>query len=340
MTLVSPEKILVLGSGNFGTSLAQHLGRKGHRVMLWARSRQTAEAINTNHQNPKYLKGIKLDERIRATQELESQDFSQFSTIILSIPTQFLREVLEKLSHKITPSHLLICAAKGIEVNSLKLPSDIVRDVFGSDVSEKMVSLSGPSFAIEVAQGQPTGVSVASHCAERAKKAQQVFHTPKFRAYTSEDPIGLEVAGALKNIIAIAAGACAGFGFKSNSLATLITRGLAEITRVGVKMGANPLTFKGLGGVGDLFLTCSSSKSRNYSVGFLLAKGKTLENALAELQSVAEGVFTTKAAYQLGKKLDVSTPIIDSVHQVLYGNQSIEKVLHALLMRDSKPEFD
>ena len=334
------ESILVLGSGNFGTCLAQHLGLKGHKVTMWARSKEVAEGINKNHINPKYLNSIKLDQHITAVCDLEKLNISKFSTIVLAVPTQFLRATLTKVKGKVKDTQLIVCAAKGIEVNTEKLPSNIIEEILGDQIAHSTVALSGPSFAIEVAEEQPTGVTVASYSEKHAKRAQEIFHAPKFRAYTSNDPLGLEVAGALKNIIAIAAGACAGFGFKSNSLATLITRGLAEITRIGVKLGANPLTFKGLGGVGDLFLTCSSVKSRNYSVGYALAQGKSLNTALKELGSVAEGVTTTAAAHNLAKRLNVSSPIIDAVYQVLYEQRSIEDVLNSLLIRDAKPEIE
>lgn len=333
------HNILVLGAGNFGTCLAQHLASMGNKVTLWARSKETCQYINGKHRHDKYLQSISLSPNIHAISEITTELVKEFKTILLAIPTQSIRQCLLDNQISITSEQLLICAAKGIEIGSQKLPSDIIEELLGQKIAQNMVSLSGPSFAIEVAQAQPTGVSVASRCPERAKKAQEIFHSPVFRAYTSSDPIGLEVAGALKNIIAIAAGACVGLGFQANSKATLITRGLAEMTRFGVAVGANPLTFKGLGGVGDLFLTCSSEKSRNFQVGYQLAQGKSLKDILQDLGSTAEGVSTTKSAKNLGEKLGVSMPITQAVYEVLYNDTPIQKAVHNLLSRDAKPEI-
>ena len=334
------QHILVLGAGNFGTCLGQHLASQGHRVEIWARSPEVAEGINTNHTNPRYLKEITLSPRLKAFSRLEDAPIQAYDAIVIAVPTQYVRMVVEQISDKMHIDQLLVCAAKGIEVGTEKLPSDILAEICGTFISHHMVSLSGPSFAIEVAKKQPTGVSVASRVTVRAEWAQDVFHAPKFRAYTSNDPIGLEVAGAMKNVIAIAAGACAGLGFQANSRATLITRGLAEMTRVGVALGANPLTFKGLGGVGDLFLTCSSEKSRNFSVGYIMGQGGTLDEALEEVGSVAEGVTTTLSAQKLSKSLNVSTPITNAVYQVLYDKKPISQVVQELISRDAKPEFE
>jgi glycerol-3-phosphate dehydrogenase (NAD(P)+) len=253
-------------------------------------------------------------------------------------PTQTMREVLLGIKKFWRPELLLICAAKGIEIGSLKLPTDIISEILGPDVAAKSAFLSGPSFASEIAAHQPTAVAVASRDANRAAWAQELFHAAHFRVYTSDDPIGLEVAGALKNIVAIAAGASVGIGFQMNSRAALITRGLAEITRIGVALGANPLTFKGLGGVGDLFLTCTSEKSRNFSVGFRLGKGEQLENVLKEV-GVAEGVTTAKAAYDLVNKLGVDAPIMTEVYRVLYEGKPIAQAVMDLLTREAKPEI-
>jgi glycerol-3-phosphate dehydrogenase (NAD(P)+) len=235
---------------------------------------------------------------------------------------------------------LLVCAAKGIELGTLLLPGGVIASVLGSAVAEKASFLSGPSFASEIAAHQPTCVTAASKFEKSAAWTQELFHAAQFRVYTSPDPIGLEVAGALKNVIAIAAGAAVGIGFQMNSQAALITRGLAEITRVGVAMGANPLTFKGLSGVGDLFLTCTSAKSRNYTVGYRLGKGETLNKVTAEIGSVAEGVATAKAAYELSRSLGVSTPIIEETYKVLYEEKPIAQAVMDLLTRDAKSELE
>lgn len=334
------EHILVLGAGNFGTSLAQHLAEEGHQVTLWTRQPEVADAINKNRKNPKYLNTLTLSDRIRATANVSLGHTPPISVIVFSTPTQSMRSVLGQLKGQLTEKHLLICAAKGIELGTLKLPQEIIRDLFGDVIAKQSVFLSGPSFAAEIIAHLPTAVSMASHDASRAAWAQEVFHAPHFRVYTSEDPTGLEVAGALKNVIAIAAGAAAGLGYGMNTRAALITRGLAEITRVGVAMGAHPLTFTGLGGVGDLFLTCSSEKSRNYTLGFKLGSGEALSGILTGMGSVAEGYTTAKAAKELCEQLAVPTPIIHEVYKVLYEDKPIARAVMHLMTREAKAELD
>jgi glycerol-3-phosphate dehydrogenase (NAD(P)+) len=338
MTIRQGEKILVLGAGNFGTCLAQHLAEKGYQVTMWSRSEEVVSTVNTSRKNPKYLSTINLSPRLSATNNINEDLMKQVSVVVHATPTQTMRQVLESIKQFWRPELLLICAAKGIEMGSLKLPTDIIADILGPGVAEKSAFLSGPSFAVEIAAHQPTAVAVASKDQSRAAWAQELFHAAHFRVYTSDDPVGLEVAGALKNVVAIAAGASVGIGFQMNSRAALITRGLAEITRIGVAMGANPLTFKGLGGVGDLFLTCTSEKSRNFSVGYRLGKGEQLEQVLREV-GVAEGVTTTKAAYDLVNKLGVDAPITAEVYRVLYEGKPIAQAVMDLLTREAKPEI-
>jgi glycerol-3-phosphate dehydrogenase (NAD(P)+) len=333
------EKILVLGSGNFGTCLAQHLAEKGYHVTIWTRTPAVADAINTTHKNPKYLNTINLSPRLRATTVIDAPLLAEASVVLHVTPLQTLRAVLEQCKPFWRKELLLVCAAKGIEVGTMALPRDIIADVLGQAVADESVFLSGPSFASEIAARQPTCVAVASKDVKCAEWAQELFHAVHFRVYTSDDPIGLEVAGALKNVVAIAAGASVGIGFQMNSRAALITRGLAEITRVGVAMGANSLTFKGLGGVGDLFLTCTSEKSRNFMTGFRLGKGETLEQILSSLGSVAEGVATTEAAYNLVNKLGVDAPIVTEAYNVLYRQKPIAQAVMDLLTREAKAEF-
>lgn len=338
MTIRQGEKILVLGAGNFGTCLAQHLAEKGYQVTMWTRSEEVANTINTSRKNPKYLSTINLSPRLSATNNINEDLMKQSSVVVLATPTQTMRQVLASIKQVWRPELLLICAAKGIEMGSLKLPTDIISDVLGTKVASQSTILSGPSFASEIAAHQPTAVAVASKDLSRAAWAQELFHAAHFRVYTSDDPVGLEIAGALKNVVAIAAGASVGIGFQMNSRAALITRGLAEITRVGAAIGANPLTFKGLGGVGDLFLTCTSEKSRNFSVGFRLGKGEQMDQVLREV-GVAEGVTTAKAAYDLVNKLGVDAPIITEVYRVLYEEKPIAQAVMDLLTREAKPEI-
>jgi len=331
------HRVLVLGAGNFGTCLASHLARLGHQVTLWSRESAVVDSITRHHRNPTYLTTIKLPSSLEATLDL-AKAIPTAEVLVLAIPTQFMRSVLAPLRGLITSTQLLVSSSKGIELGTQCFATDIVADTLGKEIGENMAVLSGPSFAIEVAQELPTAVSMASKNPARATWAQEIFHSPTFRAYTSTDPIGLEVAGALKNVIAIATGACVGIGLQENSRAALITRGLAEMVRVGMALGADPLTFSGLGGVGDLFLTCSSAKSRNFSVGFQLGQGKTLEEALALAGSVAEGVTTAQAAIALRDRLHVRMPITTATYGVLYEAKSVREALSDLITRDASDE--
>ena len=335
----SKNNILVLGCGNFGTCLAQHLAEQGYSVTLWCHDKGIADKINETHKNPECLDFLTLSPRLVATSDLDANVLAKVSTVVQGVPTQFMRSVLARIAPYWSDDKLLICAAKGIELESLKLPGEIIADVLGEEASRNAAFLSGPSFAVEVAQRMPTCVTIASHSVERANWAQTFFHAAHFRAYTSSDPVGVEVAGALKNVVAIASGASVGIGYQMNTRAAVITRGLAEITRIGNVLGANPLTFNGLSGVGDLFLTCSSEKSRNFTVGFRLGKGESIDHIMQTMTSVAEGYTTAKSAYDLCRKLDVESPIIDTVYKVLYEGKPITQAVTDLLTREAKAEF-
>lgn len=332
-------KILVLGAGNFGTCLAEHLAREGWSVDIWSRSKAIVDGINNLHKNPKYLSTITLAPTLNAINHIEPAKINDYRAIVVAVPMQAVRETLKPFAQHLNTTPVLISAVKGVEINSGYFFVQLIADLFGNEIADKTVVLSGPSFAIEVAQKLPTAVVAASKDPARATEVQNIFHSSFFRVYTSKDPIGLEVAGAMKNVVAIAAGACAGLGLQMNSMAALMTRGLAEITHMGVKLGASPLTFQGLGGVGDLFLTCSSDKSRNYSLGFKLGQGMRVHEALQSLGSVAEGFTTAKAAHTLAGKLGVETPIADQVYKVLYENKPTKAALMDLISRDAKPEF-
>lgn len=333
--------VSVLGAGNFGSSLALHLARQNFHVHLWSRNPEVVKSINQDHKNPKYLQHIEFPPNIEAFENLtDEKTLNSSEMIVLALPTQSLREVLHRMKEAMPSNKHLVCVSKGIEMKTLRFPLQIIKEELEEEKSQDLSMLSGPSFAIEIAEGHPTGIAVASTNPETAKKTQSFFHAPSFRVYTNNDPIGLEVAGALKNVICVAAGACKGLGFQNNSLATLITRGLAEITRVGVKLGANPLTFNGLGGVGDLFLSCSSTKSRNYTVGHRLGKGEKLEDILNSLNTVAEGVFTAEAAYKLTQKIGVRAPIIKLVYEVLYEGKALKVAVKELTNGDAKEELE
>ena len=332
-------RILVVGSGNFGTCLANHLAKKGESVTILSRNSDVSDFIIRNRMNPHYLKGVQLSDRLHALSLSESPNIDGFNMVVLTTPTQFLRQTLCTLGPKINRSAIVVCASKGIEMTTLQFPSAIVKELAKQITEENIAVLSGPSFAVEIANEEPTSVSIASTDLTSAQKAQGVFHSGSFRAYTSQDPVGLEVAGALKNVVALASGAAKSLGMQNNALASLLTRGLAEITRVGVALGANPATFAGLGGVGDLFLTCTSEKSRNFSVGYQVGKGKTLEQIIENLGSVAEGISTTKSAYNLARKLDIDTPIIDTVYNVLYEKKPLHSAVANLFSREMKAEI-
>ncbi len=330
--------ITVLGSGNFGTCLGQHLASKGFPVTLWGRSKALADSINRQHRNPRYLSQFELSPLLTATTDLSDERLLSTEYLVLAIPTQSLRQVLMLIQGKLRPDVMIVCAVKGIENDTLCFPYNIIEQVLGRDFAARTAILSGPSFAIEVAEQRPTAVSVGCTNMKVCYKVQELFHTAFFRVYTLDDPMGLEVAGALKNVIAVAAGAAVGLGMQQNARAALLTRGLAEITRLGAILGAQPLTFLGLGGVGDLFLTCTSEKSRNFTVGYRLGRGEQLKTVLDTLGSVAEGVWTARAAYALSQKLQADTPIINAVYGVLFQGKTIAEALHGLLHRDMKAE--
>ena len=332
-------KILVLGAGNFGTCLAGHLASEGWSVDIWARSKSIVDSINNQHKNPKYLSTITLAPSLKAINHIEAAQINNYKAIVVAVPMQAVRETLVPFAQHLNTTPVLISAVKGIEISSGHFSAEVFADIFGKEIADKSVVLSGPSFAIEVAQKLPTAVVAASKDPKRAEETQAIFHSSFFRVYTSHDPIGLEVAGALKNVIAIAAGACAGLGLQMNSMAAVMTRGLSEMTHMAVKLGANPLTLQGLGGVGDLFLTCSSPKSRNYSLGFKLGQGMTIHEALSSLGSVAEGFTTAKAAHALAQKLNVEMPIADQVFKVLYDHKPVRTAFMDLITRDAKAEF-
>ncbi|KAI8925751.1 6-phosphogluconate dehydrogenase [Entophlyctis helioformis] len=335
----SPERVLVVGAGNFGTCLADHLSDLGHDVTIWARDQRLVDGINHDHKNHKYMPNVELSPTLKATTSLSAETLEAATVILMSIPTQHMRSILQQIRGNLSLRHLVVFVNKGIEVSTGKLPNDIAIEVCGSDIGERAAFLSGPSFAAEIVKRQPSCVSVASKSTLRSKRTQRLFHAPHFRVYEIHDTVGVEVAGALKNVIALASGACSGVGFQMNSRAALITRGLAEITRFGIALGANPLTFAGLSGVGDLLLTCTSEKSRNFTVGYRLGQGETLEEIVTSLGSVAEGVATTKAAYELARRLDVDSPITDQVYAVLYQGKPIKQAFRELMERDPSDEL-
>ncbi|KAN0111613.1 6-phosphogluconate dehydrogenase, C-terminal-like protein [Russula decolorans] len=341
----SPKgKILVLGAGNFGSCLADHLGNSGHEVFMWSREKSVIDYFNEHHKNLQYLKDHCFPRTVCAVgPDLPDAKFvKRMDVLLFAIPTQGLRVLLTRLRPSLDEAHLplLIFVNKGIETDTNALTLEIIADTCGKDIARVSTFLSGPSFATEIIRRQPTMVSIASLSEDQAEKASHVFHQPWFRCYTGNDPIGLELAGALKNVYAIASGMSEGLGFENNTRASLITRGLSEMTRIGVAYGANPLTFLSLAGVGDLFLTCSSSTSRNYTVGFRLGRGERLEEVLRTLGSVAEGVTTAKGLKAIVDELEVPAPLACAVYEVLYEGRNVREQAQALLALPMVKELD
>ncbi|KAF9566121.1 glycerol-3-phosphate dehydrogenase [Agrocybe pediades] len=329
------SKVLVFGAGNFGSCLASHLGDSQHEVYMWAREENIVKHFNEHHRNPVYLKDHAFPSTITAVgpQMPGKELISKVDVLLFAIPTQFLRSTLSILRPSLDLENLplLIFVNKGIEVGTNALTLEIIADTCGSEIAKAATFISGPSFAKEIVQRQPTSVSVASFTESEASKAATLFHQPHFRCYTGLDPIGIELSGALKNVYAIASGMSDGLGFENNTRAMIITRGLSEMTCIGTAYGASPLTFLGLSGVGDLFLTCSSSNSRNYTVGYRLGQGEDLDVILKTLGSVAEGVSTTKGAKKIIEELGINAPIASAVYDVLFNGKNTRDAVKDLM---------
>jgi glycerol-3-phosphate dehydrogenase (NAD(P)+) len=327
--------IAVLGAGSWGTALANHLVRRRCDVLLWSFEPEVAEAINREHHNPLYAPEVSLDPALRAT--ADSAEAVRGRTLLVSAsPSQTVRRVLTPLGPAIDPGAVIVGASKGIEIDTLMRMSEVVDAVLPG---HPYVVLSGPSFAEEVEQGQPTAVVAASRDPAAAAEVQQLFATPAFRVYTSEDVVGTELAGSLKNVIAIAAGMLDGLGLGNNPRAALITRGLAEITRLGVAMGADPRTFAGLAGVGDLVLTTCGNLSRNRALGVALGQGRTLAEFQAGLRAVVEGVDTARAAVRMAERAGVEMPISAKVAECLFEAKPVRQAMVELMERTLKPEL-
>ena len=331
------EKVAVIGAGSWGTALANLLAAKGVETLMWSFESDVADAVNRQHANPKYLGGVALDPRLKATGDMA--EAVRGAGVVLSVsPSHVVRQVMAQAAASLEDGALIVSASKGIENESLKTMDEVLADVLDGQAMRRATYLSGPSFALEVAMGQPTAVTIASHDADAAREAQALFQTAAFRVYTSPDVRGVELGGALKNVIAIAAGVIEGLGFGNNTRAALITRGLAEITRLGVAAGADPRTFAGLAGMGDLILTCTGALSRNRSVGVELGRGRPLEEVLGGMVMVAEGVRTTRSARDLARKLEIEMPIVDAVHAILFEGLPPKEAVQQLMLREPKAE--
>ncbi|PTK30924.1 NAD(P)H-dependent glycerol-3-phosphate dehydrogenase [Staphylococcus hominis] len=330
-------KITVFGTGSFGTALANVLAENGHSVLMWGKNENTVDEINQSHQNKRYLKDVTLIETIKATSQLEQA--VNFSDIFLiALPTKAIRDVVTEINQHIKTKKTFIHVAKGIENETFKRVSEMIEDSVSKNHKNGVGVLSGPSHAEEVVIKQPTTVAASSKDERISKLIQDLFMNDYLRVYTNNDLIGVELGGALKNIIAVASGIVAGMGYGDNAKAALMTRGLAEISRLGEKLGADPMTFLGLGGIGDLIVTCTSTHSRNYTLGYKLGKGKTIEEALNEMNMVVEGIYTTNSVYHLAKAQNVDMPITNALYKVLFEDKPVKDSVKDLMGRDKKAE--
>lgn len=326
----------VVGAGAWGTALADLLARNGHQVRLWAYEADVAEAINSRHENARFLAGHKLAPTLVADTDLH-RALSGAELVTIATPSQVLRSIVKQAHSGLEESAPVVIASKGIERGTLALMTDIAEQELPGHT---VVALSGPSFAAEVASCQPTAVVAASGSANAAELTQRALSSPYFRVYTHTDVIGVELGGALKNVMAVATGIAEGLGLGFNARAALVTRGLAEMTRLGLALGAEQSTFAGLAGLGDLVLTCTGSLSRNRAIGVDLGKGKSLEEALSRKETVAEGVATAQSARELAASKGVEMPIVDTVNRVLFEGQPARGAIAALMTRELRAEVD
>ncbi|MBT8380159.1 MAG: NAD(P)H-dependent glycerol-3-phosphate dehydrogenase [Ignavibacteria bacterium] len=330
-------KISVLGAGGWGTTLAILLHYNGHKVTLWEYQKSYARELNKKRINKDYLPGIKIPDEIIITPDLD-ESADDKNLIVLAVPSQFLRKVVKKINYSSIRDAVLVSVSKGIEKDSLMTMSQMLLDVQSSMSENQIGVISGPSHAEEVSHRTPTAVVAASVDVEASKTIQAAFVTSYFRVYSSTDILGVELGGAFKNIIAIGAGIIDGAGFGDNTKAAIMTRGVAEISRLGLAMGARPETFAGLSGMGDLIVTCMSKHSRNRYVGEQIGKGKKLNAVIKSMEQVAEGVDTTRSAKKLAEKFDVETPITNQVYKILYEEKDPIKATTDLMTRDMKTE--
>lgn len=331
-------KISVIGAGSWGTALASQLGLKHEQVYLWARSDELAQSMQQTQQNSAYLPGVSLPERLICTSDLE-QAVIGADLILLATPSHAIRETARRICPHIQNDAIIVSAAKGLESGTYKRMSQVIADEI-PQIAGRVAALSGPNHAEEVGRQQPTASVVAAASLTVAEAVQDAFMLPFFRVYTNPDIVGVELGGALKNIIALGAGAAEGLGFGDNTKAALMTRGLAEIARLGLALGANPLTFAGLAGVGDLMVTCTSRHSRNRRAGMLLAEGKTAEQIQLQTNMVVEGIRATGAAYELSRTSQIEMPITEQIYQVLYEGKPPKTAVLELMTRGKTHEVE
>ena len=332
-------KVTVVGAGAWGTALSIHVARLNHDVVLWAREPEVLESAAKDRENTLFLKGFRFPDNLQVVGDLT--DAVRDADLVAFVPpSKFLRPIVGSLKGAIRKNALVAVASKGIEESTLKLMSDVMAEALPEVGIERLGFLSGPNFAKEIAAGLPADAVIASKEMTAARAIQPLLHSPLYRVYASGDPIGVQIGAALKNVIAIAAGACDALDLGNNARAAIITRGLAEMTRFGKALGANPLTFLGLAGMGDLVLTCTGDLSRNRQLGMEVAKGTDPDVYLASRRTVAEGYFTARAAYDLAQQLKLDAPIIEQVHFVLHRKRPLMEALRALMTREMKEELE
>ncbi|MDM7881440.1 NAD(P)H-dependent glycerol-3-phosphate dehydrogenase [Staphylococcus borealis] len=330
-------KITVFGMGSFGTALANVLAENGHTVLMWGKNEDSVKELNDHHQNNRYLKDVVLNSSIKATSDInEAVNFTDI--YLMALPTKAMREVTSQIDGLINSKKTFIHVAKGIENDTFKRVSEMIEDSISEEHNGGIGVLSGPSHAEEVVIKQPTTVAASSKDEKVSELIQDLFMNDYLRVYTNNDLVGVELGGALKNIIAVASGIVAGMGYGDNAKAALMTRGLAEISRLGEKLGADPMTFLGLGGIGDLIVTCTSTHSRNYTLGYKLGQGQTMDEALNEMNMVVEGIYTTNSVYHLAKQQNVDMPITNALYKVLFEDKPVKDSVKDLMGRDKKPE--
>ena len=332
------DSIAVIGAGGWGITLAKLLADKGKEVALWCHGAETFRDLLAEKESRIYLPGIKLPGSVQVAQSLK-EAVAYKRLIISAVPSHAVREVITAASFHVAADAIVVCGTKGLEEGSLKTMGEVLGDIFGESHKQRLAFLSGPTFAAEVARGLPAAVTVAACDGEIAAQIQESFTTDTFRVYTSSDIIGVQMGGVIKNVIAIAAGISDGLGLGQNARAALITRGLAEMTRLATRMGAQPATLAGLPGLGDLILTCAGDLSRNRSVGLQIAKGKTIQEITSGMRMIAEGVRNTRSVYQLAQQLEREMPIVEQMYHVMYHGKQPSEAVRDLMQRARKAEL-
>ncbi|MEN6461946.1 MAG: NAD(P)H-dependent glycerol-3-phosphate dehydrogenase [Syntrophomonas sp.] len=333
------NKVCVLGAGSWGTALAILLHNNGHQVCLWGRPEDDVTKMITEGENKRFLPGVAVPSGIKPTTDLENA-LQDANLVVMAVPSQAVRQISEKIKGCLTDDVYLVNVAKGLEISTALRMSQVVEDVLGKEIRERYAVLSGPSHAEEVARDLPTAVTVAACCKATAFYVQDAFMSADFRVYTNPDVAGVELGGALKNIIALGTGIAHGLGYGDNTTAALLTRGLTEIVRMGEAMGGNPRTFFGLSGIGDLVVTCGSRFSRNFRAGLLIGEGLSLEEAMEQIGMVVEGAHTTRVVYKLATDMKIDMPITTACYNVLYRKKPPREAVGVLMQRQKKNEIE